>query len=231
MIKQPLTERLPRSPWARFYLLWALLSIGLAFVTGGWQPENQTRALVLLFAALLWICRAPLQRYSLALKPGPRFVLLGCLLAAGVEAFHMISEPVFASLRITYGMPLGQMLSHYLIDLCFTLPAYGLIFSLIWWFIQRFAYSFWQYLFWVGLGQCLGDGGLAFFMGAPALLAFLPYPMSNYHAMNVLPYAAVRSDLPAPTRRGGWLVIPALIVLYFGCGVCIQLAGKALGYV
>lgn len=229
-MQQQLAERLPRSRWARFYLLWALLSIGLAFVAGGSKTENQTRLMVLVFGGLLWLFRAPLQKYSLSFRPSVRFVLLGCLLAAGVEAFHMISEPVFASLRITPGMPVSQMLNHYLIDLCFTLPAYGLIFSLIWAFLQRFAYSFWQYVLWVGLGQCLGDGGLAFFMGAPALLAFLPYPMSNYHAMNVLPYAAVHSDLPAPTRRGGWLVVPALIVLYFGCGALIQLAGKALGY-
>jgi hypothetical protein len=83
----------------------------------------------------------------------------------------------------------------------------------------------------MGLGQALGDGGMFFFAAAPQMAIFLPYPMTNYHACNVLPFVATRDALPAARVEGrrGWLAIPALIAVYLVCGSVIKLAGRAAG--
>jgi len=83
----------------------------------------------------------------------------------------------------------------------------------------------------MGLGQALGDGGIFFFAAAPGLLVFLPYPMTNYHACNVLPFVATRDALPAGrvVGRRSWLAVPALIAVYLACGSVIKLAGRAAG--
>ena len=105
-------------------------------------------------------------------------------------------------------------------DRLFTLPAYVVIFSLLWFFINRYRYTLWNYILVMGLAQTLGDGGLFFFIDAPAMLFFLPYPMTNYHAINIIPFLAVRDHLP-PARSisaGRYLAIPALIGAYLVCG-------------
>ena len=83
----------------------------------------------------------------------------------------------------------------------------------------------------MGMGQALGDGGVFFFAAAPQMLVFLPYPMTNYHACNVLPFVATRDALPAPRVVGGrsWVAVPALIAVYLVCGSVIKLAGRAAG--
>jgi len=202
-----------------------VLAIGLSLVAGGLKPENVTRLLTLAFLALQVACWPSLPR-----RPSSRafFVALGCLLAAAVEGFHMISRPVFPSLTVTAGTPPVQALRFYLIDLAFTLPAYVVILSVIWWFAARYRYSVWGYTLTFGLAQALGDGGLVFFLAAPPMLAFLPYPMTNYHAMNVLPYLLTR---PAGQRTGAarLLAIPAVIATYWCCGAVIQWVGRSLG--
>ena len=65
-------------------------------------------------------------------------------------------------------------------DRLYTVPAYLVVLSVIWWFINRYRYPYWHYVITMGLGQALGDGGLLFFLNAPAMLVFLPYPMTNY---------------------------------------------------
>ena len=70
-----------------------------------------------------------------------------------------------------------------------------------------------------------------FFAAAPQLLVFLPYPMTNYHACNVLPFVATRDTLPAArvaVDAHGWAV-PVLIAVYLVCGSIIKLAGRAAG--
>ncbi|HEY9841747.1 MAG TPA: hypothetical protein V6D23_14885, partial [Candidatus Obscuribacterales bacterium] len=60
----------------------------------------------------------------------------------------------------------------------------------------------------------------------------LPYPMSNYHAINILPLLAVREQLP-PGRPDGarrLLAIPAVIVTYLVCGGLIRVVGKLFGF-
>jgi len=143
----------------------------------------------------------------------------------------MCSMPVFLSLRIGRETTLLQGFQYYVLDLLLTIPAYVVICAVIWHFIQRYAYTLWQYIVLVGLAQTLGDGGIWYFLGAPLMLAFLPYPMTNYHAMNILPFLAVRAQL-RPERSAGlraYLVFPAVIGTYFVCGSLIQLVGRAWG--
>jgi len=83
----------------------------------------------------------------------------------------------------------------------------------------------------VGLGQTLGDGGLIFFIKAPAMLFFLPYPMTNYLAMNTIPFLAVRGHLQHERSESAFscLAVPGLIGTYFVCGAIINLAGRHFG--
>ncbi len=209
------------------YCAWAALAIGFSIVHAGLSPESITRILVVLFLGAQIALRQPLSRALPGLSPRLRFVVMGTLLAAVVEGFHMISKPVRPDLTVTPGMPVATALHHYGVDLLLTVPAYLVIFSVIYWFISRYHYTLWQYVLVMGAAQALGDGGIYFFAAAPAMLVFLPYPMTNYHAVNVIPYLAVREELPA-ARREGWgayLALPAVIVIYFVCGAAIKLVG------
>jgi hypothetical protein len=82
-----------------------------------------------------------------------------------------------------------------------------------------------------GLGRALGDGGAFYFAEAPQMLLFLPYPMANYHACNVLPFVATRDALPTARVAGmrSWMAVPALLAVYLACGSLIKLAGRAAG--
>lgn len=209
------------------YCGWASLAIGFSIAHAGLSPESITRILVVLFLGAQLALRAPLSRALPGLAPRFRFVVMGTVLAAVVEGFHMISKPVRPTLVVTPGMPLAMALHHYGVDLLLTVPAYLVIFSVIYWFIRRYQYTLWQYVLVMGAAQALGDGGIYFFAAAPAMLVFLPYPMTNYHAVNVIPYLAVRNELPAARRVswGAYLALPAVIVIYFLCGAAIKLVG------
>ena len=143
----------------------------------------------------------------------------------------MISTPVFLSLRVGWQTSLRQGLMNYGLDLLFTIPAYLVIFSALWWFVQRYEFPRWHYIVIMGLAQTLGDGGVFFFLSAPAMLLFLPYPMTNYHAINVIPFLAVQEQLPSKRRKSRriYLAIPGIIVTYLICGAIIQAMGKLLG--
>ncbi|MRR12387.1 hypothetical protein EG835_07970 [bacterium] len=215
----------------RIYVLWAVASIAFSLVLAGPSPESLTRVLVLLFFLLQLVARARIASATSGLGPYVRFLLLGTILAAVVEGFHMISRPVFPSLRVTRATPLAEGLGFYALDLLFTAPAYALIFTVIWRFVSRYDYPTWHYALVMGFGQAIGDGGLFFFAAAPAMLFFLPYPMSNYHAVNVLPYLAVRAQLPPgrPAGRLRYLAIPGLVATYLACGAVIQWTGRLAG--
>lgn len=213
------------------YCLWAAVAIGFSVALAGLSAESVTRLLVIGFLFLQIALRPVLVRALARLVPRTRFILLGTVLAAVVEGFHMISTPVFLSLRIGRGTPLAQGLTHYALDLLFTVPAYLVIFSVIWHFIDRYQYSFWRYVVVMGLAQALGDGGLFLFLKAPAMLFFLPYPMTNYHAINVIPFLAVRDqprrERPASARTS--LAVPAVIGTYLVCGTIIKILGRWFG--
>jgi len=213
------------------YVSWAVLAIGIAIPVAGLTPESVTRLLVLAFLGIQMAFRARLAAALPALAPGVRFVAIGTALAAVVEGFHMISKPVFASLRVGRGTALARALESYALDLLFTVPAYLVIFTVIFSFVSRYRYGTWAYAVGLGFAQAIGDGGLFFFANAPALLLFLPYPMTNYHAVNVLPFLAVKGGLPEGRREGAgaWLAIPAVIATYLVLGAGIQGAGRAFG--
>ena len=217
--------------WPALYCLWAALAIGLSFAQAGWSDANITRLSVLAFIALQFAFRARLVQALPRLAPRTRFIVLATVLAAVVEGLHMISKPVFESLRITAATTPAEALRFYAVDLAFTLPAYLVIFAVIWGCIRRWRTGLWAYVFTMGLAQALGDGGLLFFAGAPQMLAFLPYPMTNYHACNVITFLAVRGALPAarPAGAAGLLAIPAVIAAYFTCGALIKVLGRAAG--
>lgn len=213
------------------YCLWAALAIGLAIMARGLTPENVTRILVIGFLLAQIALRARLVRLLPGLSPRTRFIVMGTALAAVVEGFHMISKPVFLSLLIDGKTSFSEGLTRYALDLLFTVPAYLVIFGVIFFFIDRYRYSLWRYVVTLGLAQALGDGGIFFFMGAPALLLFLPYPMTNYHAINVIPFLAVRDRLAEErvTSARAWLVVPAVIATYLVCGSIIKLVGRWVG--
>jgi hypothetical protein len=216
---------------AKLYCLWAAIAIGVSMVLAGLNAETITRLSVLAFIAVQYAFRARLATALPGLAPRARFISMGVLLAAVVEGFHMISKPVFPSLRVGPDTTAADALRFYAIDLLVTTPAYLVIFAVIWFFITRYRYGLWSYIVVMGLGQALGDGGIFFFAAAPQLLVFLPYPMTNYHACNVLPFVATRGAVPAARVAGmrSWLAVPALIAVYLACGSVIKLVGRAAG--
>lgn len=229
----PLFTRLRPKPGIgpALYCVWAIVAIGLSIGVSGLSPESVTRLLVIALLLGELALRPMLVDALPALASRTRFLVLGTLLAAAVEGMHMISMPVFLALRIDRETSFAEGLVRYALDLLFTLPAYVVIFSLLWFFIIRYRYTLWNYILVMGLAQTLGDGGLFFFIDAPAMLFFLPYPMTNYHAINIIPFLAVRDHLP-PARSAGagrYLAIPALIGAYLVCGAIIKLVGRSLG--
>lgn len=229
----PLFARLRPKPGIgpALYGVWAIVAIGLSIGRSGLSPESVTRLLVIALLLGELALRPMLVDALPALASRTRFLVLGTLLAAAVEGMHMISMPVFLALRIDRETSFAGGLVRYALDLLFTLPAYVVIFSLLWFFINRYRYTLWNYILVMGLAQTLGDGGLFFFIDAPAMLFFLPYPMTNYHAINIIPFLAVRDHLP-PARSigaGRYLAIPALIGAYLVCGAIIRLVGRSLG--
>ncbi|HNV70318.1 MAG TPA: hypothetical protein PKO06_11515 [Candidatus Ozemobacteraceae bacterium] len=217
---------------AKIYVVWAALAVVFAILVAGLNAETVTRLLTIAFLVLQIVARKRLAACGRFLSPRWRFVLLGTVLASVVEGFHMISKPVFDSVRINAQMPLSQALGFYAIDLLFTVPAYLVILTVIWRLITRYKLSLWEYIFLVALAQTLGDGGIFYFASAPFMLPFLPYPMTNYHAMNIIPYLAVREEL-APTERSfrtPLTLIVHIIATYLVCGSLIKIAARPFGF-
>jgi len=219
--------------WPALYLLWAGGAIGFSLAVAGPTPESITRGLVVAFLFAQWLVWPRARRWVRTGSPRARFIALGTVLAVAVEGFHMISKPVFGALVVTGETPVSLALWNYAVDLMFTVPAYLVIFAVIWMWISRHRFPFWHYVLVFGLAQTLGDGGLAYFFGAPGMLVFLPYPMTNYHAINVLPFLLVRDELPAERRPApsirSYAAIPVVIGVYFALGVVIRLVGQAFG--
>ena len=217
--------------WPTLYCLWATLAIGLSMVLAGLSAENVTRLCVIVFLLGQIAWRSTLRQAFPWLTCKARFIVLGTILAMVVEGLHMISTPVFLSLRIGWDTSFMEGLLHYALDLLFTVPAYLVIFAVIWHFITHYHYTFWQYVIIMGLAQALGDGGLLYFINAPTMLVFMPYPMTNYHAINVIPFLAVRDHVPhgQSSRFFIYLAMPALIATYLVCGAIIKLLGRVFG--
>jgi len=152
-----------------------------------------------------------------------------------VEIFHMISRPLHPSLLLTSNTSFLHALKNTSIDLILTLPAYVLIFWVIWRLIRRYHYSPFSFLFLMGFGQALGDGN-AFFLLNPWALIFVPYVMLNYWAMNFVPYLVVRRHIPiALPQDGKWgkIILPIVLlpVTYLIAGGTILTIGWVLGWI
>lgn len=132
------------------YVLWAAAAISLAIAKAGLSAESVTRLLVLAFLLAQFALRPLFVKALPTLAPRARFVVLGTALATAVEGFHMISKPVFASLRVGPGTPLAQALASFGIDLLFTVPAYVAILSVMWTFVSRHRYPTWSYVLAMG---------------------------------------------------------------------------------
>lgn len=211
----------------KIYLTWTTVVLALAFLARGASPDNLTRMLVLAFlgCTLLW------QRYHPG-KPhrsGREFVLDASWRALVVEFFYMFSRPVFPWLLHRPGDSGWTLLHHTLVDWAFTFPAYLLIFSVFWQILFRYEYSFTAYVVLFSAGQALGDGQ-AFFLAQPLMLPWIPYVMTNYQAINVIPYLRARDSLPPGRKRGSWwLPLLLLPITYFVAGASIHIVAKLLG--
>lgn len=212
---------------AAAYVLWAVIAVGLAFAAGGLSRDNVTRIAIIGWFGLQLATWRWLRGVLVRGTPGARFVVVGMVLAAVVEGCYMISRPVFPGLVVDRGMDAQTIVAHYALDLALTLPAYLVIFTVIWRFVRAYRYSLWEYVLIAGAGQALGDG-FVYFVSAPAMLLFLPYPMLNYHAINVVPFLAVRDELPATFRvsHRRFLLLPVLVIVYLSCGAVISAVGS-----
>jgi len=213
----------------RFYILWLFLALALSFWESGINQDTLTRISVLLFLCLtlLWSVR---KSVSLG-DPKKFFITRGVCFAAVVEGCYMISKPVVDSLKIVPGMPFSRMLYNYSLDLIFTIPAYVLIFYVIWYLINKYDYELWEYIVLMALGQALGDGGFTF-VAQPLLLLLIPYVMTNYHAMNVAPYLMIRQTLPNGREKNLWRFVVPVILLpatYLSAGMVIHTFTKLAG--
>ncbi len=202
-----------------FYLAWLAVAVGLSLLVGRLSPANVTALCAVGFFALALALRPLLARAVRARPPAVVFVV-GCLLGACfLEAFHMISKPFSDALLVTRATPLPRALASLAIDLAFTVPSYLVIFTVMWWLTKRYRFSPFEYLMVMSLGQCLGDGGLFFFLAAPPMLLLLPYAIVKYQAMSYVPYLLVRDRIQP--KRGSWtrLVAPIVVIFvtYFAC--------------
>jgi hypothetical protein len=215
-----------------FYLFWLFISIILSFIINPYSLENKTRFLVILFLLIQIKFISKLSKLFDSYSTKVKFILTAIILSIFVEAFHMISSPVFLQLRITQETSLSEAFKFYLIDLMFTIPAYIIIFYVIWLFINKYNYKTFSYIFIIAFAQTIGDGGLFFFLNSPFMLLFIPYTMTNYHAMNVLPFLSVNNELKRDRiiSNKSYLVIPAIILTYLFCGSIIKLIGKYYGF-
>ena len=224
----PLSRRLI----AGAYVAWALFVFTVTFLENGLSADNVTHLGIAAYLALSVLAipflRRLADRYPLHLV----FVAACCTSAAVVETCYMISTPLHPSLIVDRGTGLGDALRNLGVDLAFTLPAYVLIFTVVWMLLRRIAYDAVDVAILFAAGQAFGDGG-AFFSTQPHMLLFLPYIMLNYQAMTLVPFIALHDRFPPEPQRSAWIRVPApMIVLplvYFVAGASIILTGRALG--
>jgi hypothetical protein len=197
--------------------------------------DSITRLLILTYFLLnLWWFYKKGRFLELG-RPGGTFIIWCTINAMAVELFHMISKPLSPSLLITSQTSPGRALENISIDLVLTLPAYLVIFWVIWRLAKRYRYSPFAFFFLMALGQALGDGG-GFFLVNPGALILIPYVMLNYWTMNFVPYLVVRKSLPETAPPvGNWksIVFPIVLlpVTYFIAGGIIIAGGRLLGWI
>lgn len=220
------TNRLGIFP--KIYLTWASVVILIVFLKGGWSNDNITHVLILVFLVL------SLFAFKLFNPKNPKFFFIfsGVVLAAFGEGAYMISKPVLDSLLISRDVTFGQFMYNFLIDLGLTMPVYIVIFYVIWWLINKFNFSRWEYVFFFALGQALGDGSSFFFLN-PFLVLFIPFIMLNYHAMNVAPFLTVENHLVSKSRSDSkwkyFIAVGLIWLTYFLGGTYIKIIANIFG--
>jgi hypothetical protein len=209
------------------YLIWAFLVIILVLIKSGLTNDNITHIWILLYLGLsLFVFHRMQKNKDIAIKNPKRFFILYCVIGASiVEGFYMITSPVLPSLLITAKLTFAEGLRNYLIDLAFTVPAYFVIFNVVWRIINKYKYSVWEYVFFISLGQAFGDGSRTFIF-QPALLLFIPYVMLNYQAMNVTPFLYIKNTLSTTVDSKKKYLYPLIVIplTYLACGVVIYTA-------
>ena len=106
------------------YAFWAVIVFALTFISKGYNPDNITHILIIIFF-LVQLTTYPLIRVvSKKFSPKITFLIFGLIFAAVVEGLYMISDPLFESLKFVAGISIGKMISNFLIDLVFTIPVY-----------------------------------------------------------------------------------------------------------
>lgn len=216
---------------AVLYLVWLGFAIAIPLLATGLDTRNTTLLGAVVFLIVQLSLARPLSRLVRGFTPRRVFLAFGLLAACFLEAFHMISQPFHSALLITRGMSAGEGLNKLLVDLVFTLPSYLLVFAVIWRLLQRYGFSPIEYGALVSLGQCLGDGGLLFFLEAPSMLLFLPYTLVKYQAMNALPYLLIKDTLAPGDRSWQRLLVPVPVIVatYFVCGTLSQTLWTMMG--
>jgi hypothetical protein len=225
------------NPTLSFVMLgiWFGLSLVVGLFHDGTGRDSVTRLLILAFflLSLWWFYRK--GRFIEIKHPGRTFIAWCTINAMAVEIFHMFSRPLSPSLLITVHTPWVRALKNISIDLMLTLPAYLIIFLVIWRLLERYYYSAFPFFFLIALGQALGDGGV-FFMVNPGALLLIPYVMLNYWAMNFVPYLVVQKNLfkpvlPACNWKANLLPVLILPLVYWITGGVILAIGRSLGWI
>lgn len=161
------------------YGLWLSGSLAVPMAKEGLGSPNSLTRLGILASFALSLGWYAWRGKRMEVTRPRRVFIVGCVLGAMVgETFYMVSRPLHPSLLISAATPLPQALRNLLVDLALTLPAYLLIFSVIWHLATHARYSTFGYFFVMALGQALGDGNV-FFVANPGALLFVPYVMLN----------------------------------------------------
>lgn len=222
------------------YLVWGIVLM-YGHVHDHFNALDVTRfaliAYVALFLLLLPLLR-PVVR-ALPFSVGAKYVLVSVVSAAVVEVAHVFSQPFTDSIKVTVGetTPLTAI-RNIAIDLAVTLPAYALVFSLVWRrLLSRWRYSLIEFVALMSVAQFLGDGHIYVILNIAAAALFGPYVLMIYQLMNIPPYLLMRDEIAAarPARRGdergryrGYWIVPATYWLYILLVLLIAIIGRML---
>lgn len=211
--------------------LWLIFSIAVYIMKNGLDSAAWTRIAILVFFCLSLGWYFWKGRRITVSNPARLFILWSVANAMVGEICYMISKPLHESLLVTIDMPWSQIFRNVGIDLILTLPAYLIIFSIVWKLVVRYGYTPFSFFFLVGLGQSLGDGN-TFFWVNPGTLILIPYVMLNYWAMSFVPYLAIRPTLKIFNNSLLSYILPIVVlpITYFFVAAVILTFGKWIGW-
>ncbi|MHB8376482.1 MAG: hypothetical protein ACYDEB_05950 [Dehalococcoidia bacterium] len=221
-------------------MLWAIVLM-YGHVHDHFNALDVTRFALLAYVAL-FLLFMPLLRpvvRGLPLRTGAKYVLLSVVSAAVVEVAHIFSQPFSDSVKVTVGetTPLTA-LRNIALDLAVTLPAYTIVFTLVWRrLLSRWRYSLLEFVALISVAQFLGDGHIYVILNIAAAALFGPYVLMIYQLMNIPPYLLMRDEIAAarPARRDdekgryrGFWIVPATYWLYILVLLVLAVIGKVL---